>query len=104
MFSLTVQIERYVDEHFPGFVECVLIDAEGVRHEFHEKVPVVSAIGLNTKSVYPQPGYIGCVIENEWLDGLGRRLVRVNTEKPWSIESITGAKTFTVLKEQISRS
>jgi hypothetical protein len=101
MISLAVQIESFVDEHFPGFVRCVLTDADGVRHEFLEKAPVVSTSNLSSESVFPQPGYIGCVIEDEWLDEFGRRLVRVNTEKPWSIESVGGAKTFTVLKERI---
>ena len=101
MVNLVVQIERFVDEHFPGFVECVLIDADGVRHEFVEKWSVVSTNDLRPDSRYPQPGYIGCIIEEEWVDELGRRLVRVSTSKPWSIESAAGATAFTVFKEQI---
>ena len=101
MISLLVQIERFVNENFPGFVGCVLIDADGVRHEFIEKAPVVSTSPLRSKSLYPQPGYIGCIIEEEFVDELGRRLVRVSTEKPWSIESVAGMTKFTVFKDQI---
>jgi hypothetical protein len=101
MANLVVQIERFVDEHFPGFVECVLIDADGVRHEFVEKVPVVSKVGPMSDSHYPSPGYIGCIIEEEWVDELGRGLVRVSTIKPWSIESVTGATAFTVFNKQV---
>lgn len=49
----------------------------------------------------PHPGHIGCVIEEEWIDELGRSLVRVSIEKPWSIESVAGETKFTVFKEQI---
>jgi hypothetical protein len=101
MVNLVVQIERFVDEHFPGFVECVLIDADGVRHEFVEKGPVVSTNDLRIDSRYPQPGFIGCFIEEEWVDELGRRLVRVSTIEPWSIESAAGASVFKVFKKQI---
>lgn len=101
MVNLLVQIGRFVDEHFPGLVECVLFDADGVRHEFIEKGSVVSRNDLMSDSLYPQPGYIGCIIEQEWVDELGRRLVRVSTMKPWSIESLAGTTEFTVFKEQI---
>jgi hypothetical protein len=101
MISLVVQIERFVDEHFPGFVGCVLTDADGVRHEFIEKGPVVSMNDMRSGSVYPQPGRIACVIEDKWVDDLGRRLARVSTEKPWSVESVEGRTTFTVLEKQI---
>lgn len=101
MISLMVQIERFVDGHFPGFVECTLVDAYGVRHEFVEKVPVVSTSDLRSESLYPQPGYIGCTIEEVLVDDLGRSLVHVSTEKPWSIESEAGATRFTVFEEQI---
>ena len=72
--SLSVQIERYIDDHFPGWVACVLIDADGKRHAFTEKVPVLSSSDLRADSSYPQPGYIGCVIEHEWLDAAERKI------------------------------
>jgi hypothetical protein len=102
MFSLVIQVERFVDEHFPGFVGCALTDADGVRHEFVEKVPVVSTRDLRSSSLYPQAGHLDCIIEEEWMDELGRSLVRVNTEKPWAVESVAGKTRFKVLKEQIS--
>jgi hypothetical protein len=101
MFNLAVQIKRFVDDHQPGFVECVLVDADGRRHEFIEKGPVVSAANLWSDSVYPQPGCLGCAIDREWVDELGRCLVQVSTERPWSIESIAGETKFTVLARQI---
>lgn len=102
MNRLAVQIERFVDDHFPGFVECAFIDAEGVRHEFVEKLPIVSEANLNAASAYPQPGHIDCTIEESWLDALGRSIARINTDKPWSVESVAGLTLFTVYKEQLS--
>lgn len=102
MTSLVIQVEHFVDDHFPGFVGCALTDADGVRHEFVEKVPVVSTSDLRSSSLYPQAGQIACILEEEWTDELGRSLVRVSTEKPWGIESVTGKSRFKVLKEQIS--
>lgn len=42
MASIAVEITQLVDEQFPGFVECRLVDATGVEHRFVEKGPVVS--------------------------------------------------------------
>lgn len=55
MISLVVQIERVVDDQFPGWVGCLLTDADGVRHEFVEKGPVVSTGELMSGSLYPPP-------------------------------------------------
>jgi hypothetical protein len=103
MDALLVTIERFVDDCQPGFVECVLADAEGCEHRFLEKGPVVSTANLWSDSVYPQPGYIACTVQDEWVDEQGRKLVRVCTEKPWCIESTAGRTRFTVLYEQIVR-
>jgi len=98
-----VTIERFIDDYFLGLVECVLVDADNQMHRFVEKEPVVSNANLSVDSAFPQPGYIACVIEDEWTDKRGRQLVRVGTIKPWGIESTTGETTFTVLHDQIER-
>jgi len=102
MNRLAVQIERFVDDHFPGFVECAFIDAEGVRHQFVEKLPIVSDANLNAESAYPQPGHIDCAIEERWLNELGRSVARINIDKPWSVESVAGLTLFTVYEGQLS--
>ncbi|MBD8540812.1 hypothetical protein IFU00_00790 [Oxalobacteraceae sp. CFBP 8761] len=103
MDVLTVTIERFVDDHFPGFVECILLDSEDCSHRFVEKVPVVTTANLSLDSAYPQPGCIACVVEDEWIDERGRPLARVSTTNPWGVESTTGDTTFTVLRNQIDR-
>jgi hypothetical protein len=103
MTSLIVQIERFVDDHQPGWVECVLLDAQGDRHAFIEKGPVVSPANLLAHSAYPQQGSLACVIKKEWVDENGRRLVIVDTEQPWGIESTLGESVFTVMEAQLDR-
>lgn len=103
MDKLSVTIQRFVDEHFPGFVECSLVDADGCEHRFIEKEPVVSAANLSSDSTLPQAGQIACVVEDEWMDDLGRKLVRVATDEPWGVESAEGETSFTVLREQVLR-
>ncbi|MFB9242790.1 hypothetical protein IV454_21065 [Massilia antarctica] len=99
--DLLVQIDRFVDDYFPGWVECSLLDADGNRHVFVEKAPVVSADHLRPDSAYPQPCTIRCMLEEEWTDPRGRRAARIDTGLPWSIESIAGQSRFVVLAEQI---
>lgn len=103
MTAIAIQIERFVDDYQPGFVECRLVDAEGLSHLFVEKLPIVSAEDLWSNSLYPQPGAIACDVEEEWIDKSGRSLAKVNTERPWSVESTTGATRFVVLSSQVVR-
>ncbi|MBR7791841.1 hypothetical protein KDM87_04470 [Undibacterium sp. FT147W] len=103
MASIAVEITQLVDEQFPGFVECRLVDATGVEHRFVEKGPVVSQAPLSSESQYPQPGFIVCVIEREWIDEHGRSLVCANTDKPCSIESVAGCSIFVILDAQVNR-
>jgi hypothetical protein len=65
MHALSVTIQRFVDDHFPGFVECVLVDSDDFKHQFVEKAPVVSSANLSLDSIFPQPGYIACVVQKE---------------------------------------
>jgi hypothetical protein len=99
--SLEVQVERFVDEAFPGFVECSLLDAEGVTHLFIEKVPVVTTENLQEDDVYPRPGHFACSVEHELRDSSGRLLLRVNTMHPWGIESLEGKSRFLVHASQV---
>jgi hypothetical protein len=100
--ELTVTIVRFVDEHFPGWVACELVDAEGRRHEFIDKVPIFSLDPLDAASTYPQPGVIQCGILARWRDAEGRELVRASTDKPYAIESVEGESEFVVLSSQVS--
>jgi len=60
MTCLRVDIVGFVDESFPGFVRCAFADANGNRHAFIEKIPVVTAQNLWRDSIYPQQGTVSC--------------------------------------------
>ena len=101
MNVLLVTIERFVNDDFAGFVECVLVDSEDCSHRFVEKAPVLTTANLTLDSAFPQQGHIACVVEDEWIDERGRQLVRVSTTNPGGIESTTGHTAFTVVRDQI---
>lgn len=99
--QLKVQIVRYVDDYFPGIVECELVDAAGHLHTFVEKGPVVSDKWPGPDDSYPMSGEINCEILEQWHDPDGRDLLRVTTEKPGYIETKDGATEFVVLSSQV---
>jgi hypothetical protein len=101
MHVLLVQIDRFVDEHQPGFVECSLIDSSGKTHLFLEKVSVVTSSDLWSGSQYPQPGVIACQVERKLQGPEGETLVQVNTELPWHVESTAGETWFIVRASQV---
>ena len=101
MSAISVQITRFVDDSFPGFVECTFVDALGETHVFIEKVLVVSTEHLSATSHYPCSGRIGCEIREEWKDASGRAVARVDTAEPWGIESTSGAAGFLLLSSQL---
>jgi len=103
MASVLIEITRFVDDHFPGFVECVLTDAQGRAHAFIEKLPVVTLEHLSSDSEYPCAGVIPCEIESEFSDSTGRLLARITTDRPDAIESTSGETKFVVLSSQLIR-
>lgn len=103
MPDITVQIVRFVDNSFPGFVEARFFAALGVEHRFMEKVPVGGLEDLLADSDYPRAGVIRCENENERQDADGRSLLAVSTELPDGVESTAGLSRFIVLTPQISR-
>jgi hypothetical protein len=98
---LSLQIDRFVDNSQPGFVECSLVDAYGARHLFVEKVPVVTAEDLWSDSDFPRQGVIACEIEREFAVDVDQPLLQVNTELPWHVESTTGETRFVVRMSQV---
>jgi hypothetical protein len=100
--QLAVWIVRFVDQHFPGWVECEFIDAEGRRHTVRDKVPVFTSETLDSASLYPQEGTISCTALARWRDGRGSELVRITIARPFAIESTDGQTEFIVLAEQVS--
>jgi hypothetical protein len=99
MMCLAVQIVRFVDGHFPGFVECEFKDAEGLSHIFVDKVPIVTAELLDGTSSYPQAGAVPCEVVARWADAKGRELVRISLKH--GITTSDGKFEFVVLSNRI---
>jgi hypothetical protein len=101
LMQLKVQIVRYVDDQFPGFVECELIDSSGRLHTFLEKGPVVSDEWPGPDDSYPMGGEIRCEILEQLHPPDGRDLLRVTTNQPDSVETKDGITEFVVLSSQV---
>jgi hypothetical protein len=94
--ELEIQIERFVDDHFPGWVECTFSDASGRRWHIREKVPVVSESNLDESSTYPQSATIACEVISQHFGSNGALIVEIDTEQPWHVESVEGERRFKV--------
>ena len=95
MQNVPVQIIRFVDSSFPGWVECELFDVDGKRHVIRDKVPIFTAEDLDAKSLYPAVGTMQCEVVRRFQDEVGRQLARVSTER-FGVESVDGVSQFTV--------
>lgn len=96
MIGVKVEITRYTDDSFPGWVECQLTDTHGRCWLFVEKVPVVTQSGLDANSPYPQPGLIACNVIGQSGDA-----TCIDTTHPWGIESIEGETRFEVMSSSL---
>jgi hypothetical protein len=91
MHFISVNIIRFVDDYFPGFVECEFYDADGHRHILIDKVPIFTDKMLDADSNYPIPGETACRVIKQFQDETNRHLACVRT-----IESTEGLSEFTV--------
>jgi hypothetical protein len=96
MAELEVQIVQFVDNHQPGFVRCQFVDAAGHCHLIVEKAPVVTTEDLDAASEYPKSGSVRCEILRRYRNEKGQELVRISTQRPFSVESTEGVFEFTV--------
>ena len=101
MKAIKILITSFIDDHQPGFVECKFYDAFGNQHIVQDKVPIVTDKDLDASSEYPQKGLIACEIVSEWKDSNGQKIFKVNTSKPWGVDTIAGLTEFDVLEEQL---
>jgi hypothetical protein len=96
MYSVAIQVIRFVDAAFPGWVECELVDAEGRRHVIKDKVPMFTVEELDADSRYPAEGCVPCEVLERYKDRAGQELARITTKEPYGIESSEGLTEFIV--------
>ncbi|HVB55777.1 MAG TPA: hypothetical protein VNE63_04995 [Candidatus Acidoferrales bacterium] len=63
MQKLSVQIVRFVGNHQLGLVACDLVDAEGRRHVFIDKIPIFT-IDLLTQAVTIIRSRASCAVKS----------------------------------------
>nr|WP_294787352.1 hypothetical protein [uncultured Flavobacterium sp.] len=102
MIYVKIKIAKFIDDSFPGFVECTLVDALNKLHIIIDKVPVVTDKYLDANSDYPQDGEIACTIIKQWTNDKGQKIYKIDTS-PWGIDSIEELKEFDVFEEQLVR-
>ena len=101
MLGVRAEISRHVDHAFPGWIECVLVDAFGQKHVFVEKIPAVLADATVLAMGLPQPVVLGCLEIGRSTRKDGSELVRIDTNTPFGFESKAGISQFEVLSEQL---
>lgn len=101
MKFLEVKIVELVDADFPGWVKCVFRDIDNIEWHIVEKAPVVSLENFNSETVLPKDGQVGCEIIGEFVDRNNKRILRIDTSRPWGIEEEGGQTVFDVFEYQI---
>ncbi len=102
MLALKINIEEYISDDQPGFVEASFKDAWNKKFIILDKVSIFTEENLDAKSKYPQSGVIACVKVKEFEDYTGRKVYTISTEKPWGIETVEGICQFDVLPGQLT--
>ena len=102
MKAIKILITSFIDDHQPGFVECKFYDALNKEHIVQDKVPIVTDKYLDANSEYPQDGIIACEIVKQLEDANGKTIFRVNTSKPWGVDTIEGLTEFDLFEEQLT--
>lgn len=98
--NLAIKIVRFVDDSFPGWVECQFTDAEGRVHTIVDKYPTFTAEMLDADSEYPRSGVIQCeILSRNQEDAHSEELVRIRMP---GIESTEGLSEFCVRPTQLS--
>ena len=101
MIGIKVKITRFISYDQPGLVECKFRDAWNKEFTIEEKIPVVTKNYLDENSEYPQDGFVACERIKKWEDKDGRKIVTIDTEKPWGIETIDGLTQFDILQKDL---
>lgn len=99
---LRLQIVRFVDAAFPGFVAGEFVDAIGATYTVIDKVPVIALGDLWTDSAYPQPGVAACVVLKQWEDDQKGPLALITLDHPWGLTTTNEETQFVVSLSQIA--
>jgi len=95
--AIRAEATRWVDDDQPGWVEIIIVDADGVRWVVVEKVPVLGDDSLTPEATYPRPTLVPCNAEPGDEDG------RVVVTLLHDIEAEGGQTRFVVEPSKVVR-
>jgi hypothetical protein len=97
MVGIKVTITKYIsDDPQSGIVEAKFTDAWDNEHILVEKTAILSSESLNQGSQYPRDEFVECEVIEKWTDEKGRRLAKIDLNKPCGIETVNGLTTIDV--------
>ena len=91
MPTVEVIVRKIANEELPGWLECQLVEADGREHIIIEKAPVLFAGPAPRREELPVSARISCTCVEE-----KESTVKIDTSKPFGIESTEGQYEFTV--------
>lgn len=96
MPEVYVRAMRWVSDDLPGFVECHLVDVDGVEHVLIDKAPVFDdGERLRPDAAYPIDLKLACrVLRESDAD--------VVVELAHHVESVEGLRTFRVPRTSVA--
>lgn len=100
MNHLQVSIDKIIDFDFPFRVEFSFKDRMGIKHQFDDKLPIVSDKVITENADLPMIGSLRCTIVDLVDSDHGQYLV-VNTEVIDGVKSNKGICEFSVNKSQV---
>jgi hypothetical protein len=100
--ELRIDIVRFVDDRFPGFVECLFTDADGKDHVLIDKALMFTEKDLWIDSQYPESGHLRCQILSRSKNVAGEELARITIAIPDGLETVEGQSEFEVLAKLVS--
>jgi hypothetical protein len=90
MSEVRVQIVEFIPSDYDDFLIVELTDAFGAVHRFQDKSPIFGYDGdIDQHTRLPVPGTFDCQVTERFQKD-SRELVRINTEKPFDIQSLAG--------------
>lgn len=101
MLAIKIEITKFIDHHQPGFVEARLFDVWSREYIFQEKLPIFTSDDLDNESDYPKPGVIACIKVKEFYDNTNCKIIVIDTNEIWGVQSLDERREFEVLENQL---
>ena len=96
MIGFRVKIVEITDHAQPRWVRCKFLDANNQEWTLIEKLPVIS--NNHFSNSIPTEGFIACTLISQSPNG---KISKIDTNKPWGIESESGQTIFEIFSSEL---